>query len=148
VGELEVRHGNGRPRAFGPLDQKEKVEEVLRVERAALRAQPRNEGRAFVESAERHWGPERAPREEVPRHPEPAHDLEHVRRRRGALKPVSPALRGTKTPGEPKRAGPVELGMTHGTGIYIPVRRSSASLRSIFLRAAMALRLRLAEGFS
>ena len=86
--------------------------------------------------------------EKVPRHPEPADDLERVRRRHGALEPVAPALRGTKTPGEPKRAGPVELGMTHGTGIYIPVRRSSASLRSIFLRAAMALRLRLAEGFS
>jgi|GEM_PF-2852415 hypothetical protein len=64
------------------------------------------------------------------------------------MDPVPAALRGTKTPGEPKRAGPVEFGMTHGTGIYIPVRRSSASLRSIFLRAAMALRFRLVEGFS
>jgi hypothetical protein len=64
------------------------------------------------------------------------------------MDPVPAALRGTKTPGEPKRAGPVEFGMTHGMGIYIPVRRSSASLRSIFLRAAMALRFRLVEGFS
>ncbi len=148
MGELEVGHGNGGPRAFRPLDEKEEVEEVLRRERAALRAQSRNEGRAFVEPAERHRGPERTPVEQVPRHPEPAHDLERVRRRRSTLEPVAPALRGTKTPGEPKRAGPVELGITHGTGIYIPVRRSSASLRSIFLRAAMALRLRLAEGFS
>ena len=80
---------------------------------------------------------------------EAAHDLERCPATAPApWTPVPPALRGTKTPGEPKRAGPVEFGMTHGTGIYIPVRRSSASLRSIFLRAAMALRLRLAEGFS
>ncbi len=32
--------------------------------------------------------------------------------------------------------------------VYIPARRSSASLRSIFFRAAMAFRFRLAEGFS
>ncbi len=31
---------------------------------------------------------------------------------------------------------------------YMPERRSSASLRSIFFRAAISLRFRLAEGFS
>ena len=33
-------------------------------------------------------------------------------------------------------------------GAYIPARRSSASFRSIFLRAAISLRFRFAEGFS
>ena len=95
---------------------------------------------------------ERAPRLQVARDPETPDDLQRIGRRLGRLEEAGATLRGTKTPGEPKRAGPVELGMgRHGRTLnpfYIPVRRSSASLRSIFLRAAMALRFRLAEGFS
>ena len=148
MGELEVRHGHGGARALGPFHEKEEIQEILGRQGASGGAESRNERTALVEPAERHRGPQRAALEKVSRNPEAAHDFERIRRRRRAVDPVPSALRGTKTPGEPKRAGPVEFGMTHGTGIYIPVRRSSASLRSIFLRAAMALRLRLAEGFS
>jgi hypothetical protein len=152
VGKLGVLDGDGDARALGALDEEEEVEEVLGAERAVRRAEPRDERRAFVHARERDRGAHGAAALEVARDAEAPRDLERVGGRRRAEKAGTAPLRRTKAPGEPKHAGPVEFGVSlggrHGPGIYIPVRRSSASLRSIFLRAAMALRFRLAEGFS
>ena len=84
MGELEVGNGNGGARALRALDEEEEVEEVLRRERAALRTEPRDERRPFVEPAERDREAGARAGHEIPRDAEPAHDLERVRRRRGA----------------------------------------------------------------
>ena len=79
-----------------------------------------------------------------------AADLRRVAGRSGGEEPFAAPLRRTETPGEPKHAGPVDFRVDHRSKRrdQTPVRRSSASFRSIFLRAAIAFRLRFVDGFS
>ena len=98
------RHKSRLTAHIRALDEMEEIEKILRHERLPGRTEASHERRALVEPAERNRGPERAAGEKVARDAEPPRDLEGVRRRRRGVDPVPSALRGTKTPGEPKRA--------------------------------------------